>query len=79
MSEERPTYHRDESTAPTADELLSSSTASTWLKDALRSALNRDPVDAAQDAELLSLVLASRADSLLVSDAARLGLSLPRR
>lgn len=79
MSEQSPTYHRDEASAPTADELLCSLSSSTWLKDALRSALSRDPVDAARDAELLALVLSSRADSLLASDAARLGLSLPRR
>ena len=79
MSEEHPVYHPDKSSAPTPDELLTSLTASIWLKDALRSALGRDPVDAARDAELLALVLAARADSLLAVGAARLGLSLPRR
>lgn len=36
-----------------------------WLRDALVSALNRDPVDAANDAGLLSLVLDKRASEML--------------
>lgn len=38
--------------------------ASQWLKSSLRSALQRDPVDAANDAELLALILAKRAVDL---------------
>lgn len=38
---------------------------STWLRDALRAALARDPVDAANDAELLSDLLARRCDEFL--------------
>lgn len=33
-----------------------------WFKNAMNSALQRDPVDAANDAELLSLVLTKRAN-----------------
>jgi len=36
-------------------------TASHWLKNALIEAINRDPVDAAQDAEVLSRILKLRA------------------
>lgn len=64
--------------APTADDLLASSIASTWLKSALQTALARDPVDVARDAELLALVLSARADALLAADMARLGISAPR-
>ncbi len=37
---------------------------SSWFKLALSTALNRDPVDAANDAELLAIVLAKRAESI---------------
>ena len=39
--------------------------ASKWLKDALRSALGRDPVDAANEAEYLAKILAERCSALL--------------
>jgi len=39
--------------------------ASLWLKNALRSALIRDPVDAANDAELLAQVLDQRCRKIL--------------
>ncbi len=39
--------------------------ASFWLKDALRSALLRDPVDAANDAEVLAKLLDSRCQKIL--------------
>lgn len=42
---------------PTIDEILADPAASFWLKAALRSALSRDPVDAANDADVLSQVL----------------------
>jgi len=38
--------------------------ASHWLKDALRSALRRDIVDAPNDAEVLAEVLADRCEDL---------------
>lgn len=45
---------------PSPDGLLNDPAVSYWLKDVLRSALARDPVDAARDAELLAAVLAER-------------------
>ena len=44
--------------------LISNSSLSNWFKDALLSALDRDPKDAAADAGLLSIVLDKRASSL---------------
>jgi hypothetical protein len=38
--------------------------ASYWLKNALIEAINRDPVDAAQDAEVLSRILKLRAAAI---------------
>lgn len=46
--------------SPTIDEVLNDPATSYWLKDALASALGRDPVDAANDAEVLLDVLAHR-------------------
>lgn len=63
MSEQSPTYYATPAT-PDAQEILASPSTSFWLKDALRAALQRDPVDAASDAELLATVLASRCDAL---------------
>lgn len=40
-------------------------TSSGWLLKAFDSALKRDPVDAANDAEYLGALLAQRADDLL--------------
>jgi hypothetical protein len=42
---------------PTLNEILESNSASYWLKNALTTALNRDILDAAKDAELLAVVL----------------------
>lgn len=63
MSEERPIYHQP--STPDVDEILASPSVSFWLKDALRSALQRDPVDAANDAELLASILAKRSAAAL--------------
>jgi len=51
------------------DELLSRQDVSYWLKNALRQALQRDPVDASRDAELLAGALRIRADAILCVDA----------
>jgi hypothetical protein len=49
---------RSLSPCPSAIErVLSDPAASFWLKEALRSALTRDPVDAANDAEILFSLL----------------------
>ena len=42
---------------PAIDEILADPAASVWLKAALRSALSRDPVDAANDADVLARLL----------------------
>jgi hypothetical protein len=52
---------------PSDDEIrqiLSGQGTSYWLKNALTSALDRDPVDAVNDAELLAMVLGHRADQI---------------
>jgi hypothetical protein len=46
-------------------EVLADPAASFWLKDALRSALLRDPVDAANDAETLARLLGQRCEAIL--------------
>lgn len=50
---------------PTIDEILADPASSLWLKAALRSALSRDPVDAANDAEVLARVLNDHCRHLL--------------
>jgi hypothetical protein len=45
-------------------QILSGPGTSTWLKNALTTALDRDPVDAVNDAELLAMVLGHRADQI---------------
>lgn len=52
---------------PTADDVLADPAASTWLKNALSTALQRDPVNAANDAALLCFLLDKRADDALAS------------
>lgn len=63
MSEQSPVYHVT-AAGPDAQEILASPSASFWLKEALQAALQRDPVDAANDAELLASVLAKRCAGL---------------
>ncbi|HSZ62094.1 MAG TPA: hypothetical protein VK828_09860 [Terriglobales bacterium] len=50
---------------PSIDEALADPAASFWLKTALRSALCRDPVDAAHDSEILAQLLGQRCDAIL--------------
>ena len=45
--------------------ILNDSAASDWLKSALSGALTRDPVDAANDAEIVAQVLRWRAEAAL--------------
>jgi hypothetical protein len=54
---------------PTIKSVLADPGASNWLKDALRSAITRDPVDAANDASFLKNILEDRCDEAL-ADAA---------
>lgn len=42
---------------PSIEQILADPAASKWLKAALRSGLSRDPVDAANDAEVLAKLL----------------------
>lgn len=46
--------------------LVSDPSVSFWLQNALLTSLQRDPVDAASDAELLAAVLVKRAADLLL-------------
>lgn len=50
---------------PTPAQLRESEATSYWLRDALESALDRDPCDAAADAEVLARVLAEHRDAVL--------------
>ena len=54
-----------DSSVPLPEEILNDFAASEWLKKALRSALVRDPVDAANDAYVLAAVLQRRVQRLL--------------
>lgn len=54
-----------ETSIPLPEEVLNDFAASLWLKDALRSALARDPVDAANGAYVLAAVLQRRVQRLL--------------
>lgn len=47
---------------PLCENILDDPAASFWLKNALRSALDRDPVDALNDAEVLVVALKERLD-----------------
>lgn len=57
---------------PTPEQILSSPDVSDWLKQALRGSLTRDPVDVANEAELLAQVLSSRAKLILEEALTRL-------
>jgi hypothetical protein len=61
-------------TTPTPEEVLADPAASNWLKTALQAALRRDPVDAANEAEVLSRVLAVHAEKVLADAGAQLKL-----
>jgi hypothetical protein len=48
--------------------VLRDSAASDWLKQTLMDAIDRDPVDAAVDAEILCQLLSSRAEAVLLGE-----------
>lgn len=48
--------------------VLTDSAASDWLKHTILDALKRDPIDAANDAEILSSLLTRRAEAVLHQD-----------
>lgn len=54
-----------------AERLLNDCASSHWLRSALASALRRDPVDAAQDAELLLSVLLAKLEEVEQAPKAR--------
>lgn len=63
---------------PSDDEIrriLQDDSVSYWLREALTKALDRDPVDAANDAGLLAIILDKRAVSLLEKTAALMRLA----
>jgi hypothetical protein len=47
------------------EQVLTDPAASFWLKECLRSALDRDPVDVANDAEVLAQLLDRRCQEIL--------------
>ena len=59
------TKHQIANDLPSVAEVLSDPAASLWLTTTLRSALLRDPVDAANDCEFLARLLAGRCEQLL--------------
>ncbi len=52
-------------TSPPPEQILADPAASFWLKEALKKALSRDPVDALNDAEILTAVLQARLNQLM--------------
>jgi hypothetical protein len=64
VSETRATYLP--ANAPTIESVLASPDTSPFLRNALLSCLDRDPVDAANDADLLADLLRQRADQVAV-------------
>lgn len=59
----------------TSNQILADPSASFWIKDALRSALPRDPVDAANDAQVLAQVLEARCEETLKASLAEVPVS----
>jgi len=55
------------SNLPSIEQILHNQGTSFWLRDAIEASLKRDPVDAAQDAELLALLLDRRCNEILNS------------
>ena len=51
----------------TIEEILNDKSASNWLKSSLRSALARDVLDAANDAEMLFFLLSRRLGELFAN------------
>lgn len=58
----------NENDKPTIEQVLCDPAASHWLKSALQSALLRDPIDAANEAEVLAQLLDRRCRTLLEKD-----------
>jgi hypothetical protein len=58
---------QDSQQLPSTVQVLGDPAASLWLKDSLRSALRRDPVDAANDAEVLARLLDRSSRAILTT------------
>ena len=56
---------------PEIEEVLADPAASFWLQTTLHSALARDPVDAANDSEILARLLDQRCRSILEDSSSR--------
>jgi hypothetical protein len=52
---------------PSIESILSDPSTSKWLASSLTSALERDPVDAANDAAMLEILLSKRANDVLIN------------
>lgn len=63
---------------PTIEEVLADPDASHWMKDALRSALARDPVGVANDAAFLCALLDKRADAAMEAGRAAVAATAPQ-
>ena len=50
----------DKQTGLTIQQVINDATSSTWIKTSLIAALHRDPVDAANDADILAHLLSKR-------------------
>ncbi|MHB8699239.1 MAG: hypothetical protein ACYC9J_14645 [Sulfuricaulis sp.] len=55
------------------EDILQREDMSYWLKHALKTAMQRDPVDAVNDADLLAEVLRRRTDAILRGDLSQAG------
>lgn len=56
---------------PTIDQVLADPSASFWLRNTLLAALSRDPVDAANDADVLAQLLDRRCREILEASSCR--------
>ena len=65
---EEPT-HLQNASLPTVEEVLSDPSASRWIKAALETALDRDPIDALNDALVLAALLDQHVRDVLGIDA----------
>lgn len=59
------TARSEQPEVPTVEDLLKDPSTSFWLRNALIAALSRDPVDAANDAEILARVFDRRCRLIL--------------
>ena len=62
----------------TAEQVLADPAASNWLKAVLQSALERDPVDAVKDVEILAEILRMNIHKIVAQDLLN-NLSSPRK